>query len=224
MPTCSCMTSSGTGGLESAVQNCFSPGDEVLVPLAGFFSERFKKLAEAYGLVVHTVDYEWGQKVRPDDVAARARRASREGRAPHPLRDLDRRDPARRAARPGGERRRRARARRRRLARSAPSPSTSTAGGSTSRSAGRRRRCPPLRGSRSSRSPNAPGAAPEPAAVPAVLLRLGDLPAVRGAARPGEPVDAGDQRAPGSACRARSVLPGRCGCRASPARDALARA
>jgi aspartate aminotransferase-like enzyme len=63
------MTSSGTGGLESAVQNCFSPGDEVLVPLAGFFSERFKKLAEAYGLVVRTVDYEWGSKVRPDDVA-----------------------------------------------------------------------------------------------------------------------------------------------------------
>ena len=29
------MTSSGTGGLESAVQNVFSPGDEVLVPLAG---------------------------------------------------------------------------------------------------------------------------------------------------------------------------------------------
>ena len=27
------LTSSGTGGLESAIQNCFSPGDEVLVPL-----------------------------------------------------------------------------------------------------------------------------------------------------------------------------------------------
>src|SRR6266498_4176540 len=46
------MTSSGTGGLESAIQNVFSPGDEVLVPLAGFFSERWTKLAEAHGLVV----------------------------------------------------------------------------------------------------------------------------------------------------------------------------
>ena len=64
------MTSSGTGGLESAVANCFSPGDEVLVPLAGFFSERFKKLAETYGLTVRTVEYEWGTKIRPDDVAA----------------------------------------------------------------------------------------------------------------------------------------------------------
>ncbi|MGH2597356.1 MAG: pyridoxal-phosphate-dependent aminotransferase family protein [Actinomycetota bacterium] len=64
------MTSSGTGGLESAIQNCFSPGDEVFVPLAGFFSDRWKRLAEAYGLTVRTVEYEWGTKIRPDDVAA----------------------------------------------------------------------------------------------------------------------------------------------------------
>jgi aspartate aminotransferase-like enzyme len=64
------MTSSGTGGLESAVANCFSPGDEVLVPLAGFFAERFKALAETFGLVAHTVDYEWGERIRPDEVAA----------------------------------------------------------------------------------------------------------------------------------------------------------
>jgi aspartate aminotransferase-like enzyme len=63
------MTSSGTGGLESAVQNIFSPGDEVLVPNAGFFAERFAKLAQAYGLAVRTVDYEWGRRVSPADVA-----------------------------------------------------------------------------------------------------------------------------------------------------------
>lgn len=63
------MTSSGTGGLESAVANCFSPGDEVLVPLAGFFAERLKTLAETFGLTVRTVDYEWGERIRPDDVA-----------------------------------------------------------------------------------------------------------------------------------------------------------
>src|SRR5918996_966075 len=64
------MTSSGTGGLESAIQNCFSAGDEVFVPLAGFFSERFQRLAEAYGLVVRTIEYEWGTRIRPADVAA----------------------------------------------------------------------------------------------------------------------------------------------------------
>jgi aspartate aminotransferase-like enzyme len=67
------MTASGTGGLESAVANCFSPGDEVLVPNAGFFADRFRSLAESFGLTVHTVDYEWGQKVRPDDVAGALR-------------------------------------------------------------------------------------------------------------------------------------------------------
>ena len=64
------MTSSGTGGLESAVQNVFSPGDEVLVPLAGFFSERWSKLAEAHGLVVRKLEYEWGRKIVPEEVAA----------------------------------------------------------------------------------------------------------------------------------------------------------
>jgi aspartate aminotransferase-like enzyme len=64
------MTSSGTGGLESAIQNCFSAGDEVFVPLAGFFADRWKRLAEAYGLTVRTVDYEWGTRVSPADVAA----------------------------------------------------------------------------------------------------------------------------------------------------------
>ncbi len=64
------MTSSGTGGLESAIQNLFSTGDEVFVPLAGFFADRWKKLAESHGLVVRSVEYEWGRKVRPEDVDA----------------------------------------------------------------------------------------------------------------------------------------------------------
>jgi aspartate aminotransferase-like enzyme len=63
------MTSSGTGGLESAIQNCFSPGDEVFVPLAGFFSERWQQLAQAYGLTVHTTEDEWGTRLDPSRVA-----------------------------------------------------------------------------------------------------------------------------------------------------------
>ena len=63
------MTSSGTGGLESAVQNVFSPGDEVLVPLAGFFSERWRNLAMAMGLTVRTVEHDWGRRVDPSKVA-----------------------------------------------------------------------------------------------------------------------------------------------------------
>ncbi|MEO8291958.1 MAG: alanine--glyoxylate aminotransferase family protein [Actinomycetota bacterium] len=63
------MTSSGTGGLESAVQNVFSPGDEVLVPLAGFFADRFRALAESQGLVVRTIEEGWGTKIDPAKVA-----------------------------------------------------------------------------------------------------------------------------------------------------------
>ena len=64
---------SGTGGLESAVANLFSPGDPVLVPVAGYFGERFARIAAAFGQDVHRIDYPWGQAVRPEDVAAALR-------------------------------------------------------------------------------------------------------------------------------------------------------
>jgi serine---pyruvate transaminase len=63
-------TSSGTGGLESAVANLFSPGDRVVVPVAGYFGERFAKIAEAFGLDVRRIDYDWGSAVKDEDVAA----------------------------------------------------------------------------------------------------------------------------------------------------------
>jgi aspartate aminotransferase-like enzyme len=64
------LTSSGTGGLESAVQNVLSPGDEVLVPLAGYFSERWSTLAKAHGLSVRTIEYDWGRRIVPADLSA----------------------------------------------------------------------------------------------------------------------------------------------------------
>jgi len=62
-------TSSGTGGLESAVANLVSPGDEVVVALCGNFGERFAALAAAYGTDVVRLEFEWGQPVDPDDLA-----------------------------------------------------------------------------------------------------------------------------------------------------------
>ncbi len=62
------LTSSGTGGLESAVANLFSPGDRVVVPVAGYFGERFAKIARAFGLDVREIRYDWGRAVRPEDV------------------------------------------------------------------------------------------------------------------------------------------------------------
>jgi serine---pyruvate transaminase len=62
-------TSSGTGGLESAVANLFSPGDRVVVPVAGYFGERFAKIAKAFGLDVRRLDDEWGSAARADTLA-----------------------------------------------------------------------------------------------------------------------------------------------------------
>src|SRR5260370_16241784 len=52
------LTSSGTGGLESAVANLVSPGDEVVVALCGNFGERFAALASAYGADVVRLEFE----------------------------------------------------------------------------------------------------------------------------------------------------------------------
>jgi aspartate aminotransferase-like enzyme len=71
--------SSGTGALESAVQNMFSPGDRVVVPVAGYFGERFAAIAIAYGLDVRVIDYEWGRALKPDDVRAAVEEAPTKG-------------------------------------------------------------------------------------------------------------------------------------------------
>jgi aspartate aminotransferase-like enzyme len=63
-------TSSGSGGMESAVVNCFSPGDKVLVVSVGNFGARFKKICEAYGLDVKYLEYEWGKVAKAQDVKA----------------------------------------------------------------------------------------------------------------------------------------------------------
>jgi aspartate aminotransferase-like enzyme len=62
--------SSGTGGLESAVANLFSPGDRVVVPVAGYFGERFAKIAAAFGQDVRRIDYDWERAVVAEDVRA----------------------------------------------------------------------------------------------------------------------------------------------------------
>ena len=62
------LTTSGTGGLESAVVNTLSPGDRVLGVSIGIFGDRFAECAKVYGAEVIPLKYEWGQAVNPDDV------------------------------------------------------------------------------------------------------------------------------------------------------------
>jgi aspartate aminotransferase-like enzyme len=63
------LTASGSGGLESAVANLVSPGDEVVAAMCGNFGERFAGMAAAYGASVVRLEAEWGQPVEPADLA-----------------------------------------------------------------------------------------------------------------------------------------------------------
>ncbi len=51
----------GTGGLEAAIANLFSPGDKVLSVTVGAFGERFAEVAERFGLEVIKVESQWGK-------------------------------------------------------------------------------------------------------------------------------------------------------------------
>ncbi|MGP4106427.1 pyridoxal-phosphate-dependent aminotransferase family protein [Virgibacillus sp. L01] len=59
------ITGSGTAGLEAAVVNTVSTGDEVLVIATGAFGERFVKITDAYQIKTHHYDVEWGEAVTP---------------------------------------------------------------------------------------------------------------------------------------------------------------
>lgn len=72
-------TSSGTGGLESAVANLFSPGDRVVVPVSGYFGDRFARIAEAFNLDVRRVEYDWGRAADAADVKAAVEEAPTKG-------------------------------------------------------------------------------------------------------------------------------------------------
>ena len=60
--------SSGTGAMEAAVANLFSPGDKVLVINGGKFGERWLNIANAYGLNPIDLKVEWGRAVKVADI------------------------------------------------------------------------------------------------------------------------------------------------------------
>jgi len=53
-------TSSGTGAVECGISNVVNPGDKVIVPVFGFFSERLKEKVERHGGKVVEIPIEWG--------------------------------------------------------------------------------------------------------------------------------------------------------------------
>ena len=61
------LVSTGTGAMEAAVTNLFSPGDKVLVIDGGKFGERWGEISKTYGLEVITLKVEWGQAVKIEE-------------------------------------------------------------------------------------------------------------------------------------------------------------
>lgn len=59
------ITTSGTGGLETAVVNTLSPGDRVLSVSIGSFGDRLKSIAKTYGADVVSYALEWGEAADP---------------------------------------------------------------------------------------------------------------------------------------------------------------
>jgi len=64
------LTGSGTAGLETAVVNVASAGDEVLVIVTGAFGDRFAKICDAHNMKTHRMDVTWGDAANPSAVAA----------------------------------------------------------------------------------------------------------------------------------------------------------
>lgn len=62
------LTGSGTAAMEATIQNCFSPGDEVVAVVIGVFSKRMADMAEVYGLNVIRVEKPNGEVALVEDV------------------------------------------------------------------------------------------------------------------------------------------------------------
>jgi serine---pyruvate transaminase len=62
------LASSGTGAMESAIANLTSPGDEIIVVVGGSFSERWKSIADAYGIVTRAAEVDWRTGANAADV------------------------------------------------------------------------------------------------------------------------------------------------------------
>ncbi len=58
------LASSGTGAMEAAVSNLFSPGEKVLVINGGKFGERWLQISKAFGLEAMELKVEWGKAVK----------------------------------------------------------------------------------------------------------------------------------------------------------------
>lgn len=69
------LTASGTGGMEGAITNLFSPGDRIIVVENGKFSERWSEIAERFHLHVMRIKIPWGKSIRIEELAEAIKKA-----------------------------------------------------------------------------------------------------------------------------------------------------
>ena len=62
------ITGSGTAALEMAVSSCLSPDRSILVIQNGVYGERIGKMADAYRMNKHTINYNWGEIPKLEEV------------------------------------------------------------------------------------------------------------------------------------------------------------
>ncbi|MBF0539985.1 MAG: alanine--glyoxylate aminotransferase family protein [Nitrospirae bacterium] len=65
------LTSTGTGGMVSAVNNFFNSGDKVIVIDGGKFGERWTEICQSYGLNADVIKVEWGYTIKIEEVEKR---------------------------------------------------------------------------------------------------------------------------------------------------------
>jgi len=93
------LAASGTGAMEAAVTNLFSPGDKVLVINGGKFGERWLRICQSFGLQVVEIKVAWGKAVKietieenlhdhPDIQGVLIQASETSTTALHPIRDI----------------------------------------------------------------------------------------------------------------------------------------
>lgn len=55
------VSGTGSAGMEAALSNFIEPGDQVLIAVNGYFSERMIEIAKIYGAEVDRIDRPWGE-------------------------------------------------------------------------------------------------------------------------------------------------------------------
>jgi alanine-glyoxylate transaminase/serine-glyoxylate transaminase/serine-pyruvate transaminase len=71
------ISGTGSAGMEACLVNLLEPGDELVVGVNGVFGTRMAEVAERAGAVVRRVEAPWGKIVRPEQIEAALKNATK---------------------------------------------------------------------------------------------------------------------------------------------------